>query len=144
MAANIPEPPDREAFYSTVWAIVRQIPPGRVATYGQIGALIPPPAGVDPATYAAFRARWVGSAMSASPPDVPWQRVINAQGKVSLRRSGPHSQRALLEAEGVPFDAKERVDLGAYGWAGPDAAFRQAHGLTPPPEAGQEHQESLF
>lgn len=144
MAIHIPEPPDRAAFNQTVWDIVRQIPPGRVATYGQIAALIPPPSDFDPAEYAAFRARWVGSAMSASPPDVPWQRVINSQGKVSLRRSGPRSQRALLEAEGVPFDAKERVDLDAYGWEGPDAEFRREHGLVPAPEEDSPQQGSLF
>lgn len=144
MATNIPEPPNREAFYQTVWNIVRQIPPGRVATYGQIAALIPPPTDFDPGEYAAYRARWVGNAMAASPPDVPWQRVINSQGKISLRRSGPSNQRALLEAEGVVFDAKERVDLSVYGWDGPDAEFRRAHGLSPAPGEDSPKQGSLF
>ncbi|MDO9349360.1 MAG: MGMT family protein [Anaerolineales bacterium] len=68
-----------------VWDIVRQIPAGKVATYGQIAALIPPPGGMPLPDYLAFEARWVGGAMAACPPDVPWQRVINAQGKISLR-----------------------------------------------------------
>jgi methylated-DNA-protein-cysteine methyltransferase-like protein len=53
--------------------------------------------------------------MAACPPDVPWQRVINAQGKISPR-PGAQEQRRLLEQEGVIFDAKDRVDLERYGW----------------------------
>ena len=103
-------PPNPHAFTALVWDIVRQIPAGKVATYGQIGALIPPPQGMPLKDYDAFRARWVGGAMAACPPDVPWQRVINAQGKISLR-PGAEEQRQLLEAEGVEFDERERVDL---------------------------------
>jgi methylated-DNA-protein-cysteine methyltransferase-like protein len=58
--------------------------------------------------------------MAACPQDVPWQRVINAQGKVSLARQGGQEQRELLEAEGVEFDERGRVDLRRYAWAGPD------------------------
>jgi methylated-DNA-protein-cysteine methyltransferase related protein len=114
---NLPElpPAARTAFYQQVWRIVRQVPPGRVATYGQVAALIPPPPGVDPDEYAAHRARWAGNAMAACPPDVPWQRVINAQGKISARQ-GAALQKQLLEQEGVVFDAKERVDLKRFGW----------------------------
>jgi methylated-DNA-protein-cysteine methyltransferase-like protein len=89
--------------------------------------------------YEAFGPRWVGGAMAACPPDVPWQRVINAQGKISLRR-GAEQQRELLEAEGVTFDARERIDLKFYGWSGPDEAWLKAHGLAQPsnpPKAGQ-------
>jgi methylated-DNA-protein-cysteine methyltransferase-like protein len=58
--------------------------------------------------------------MAACPADVPWQRVINAQGKISVRKGGGSlEQRALLEAEGVEFDDRERVDLARYGWPGP-------------------------
>ncbi len=56
--------------------------------------------------------------MAASPKDVPWQRVINAQGKISARHTAA-LQRRLLEQEGIVFDAKERVDLKKYGWLGP-------------------------
>ena len=68
---NLPElpPAARAAFYQQVWRIVRQVPPGRVATYGQVAALIPPPPGIDPEEYAAHRARWAGNAMAACPPD---------------------------------------------------------------------------
>jgi methylated-DNA-protein-cysteine methyltransferase-like protein len=120
MDAKFASPPDRMAYYAQVWELVRQIPSGRVSTYGQIAALIPPPGGMDPRDYAAWGARWVGGAMAACPGDVPWQRVINAQGKISLRKGGGSlQQRALLEAEGVEFDERERVDLARFGWAGP-------------------------
>jgi methylated-DNA-protein-cysteine methyltransferase-like protein len=113
-------PPSREAFNQQVWALVRQVPAGKVCTYGQIANLIPPPLGMDPKSYHAFAPRWVGGAMAACPQDVPWQRVINSQGMVSLGRQGGAVQRELLEAEGVEFDDRSRVDLRRYGWAGPD------------------------
>lgn len=114
-------PPDPAAFNRQVWDIVRAIPPGRVATYGQVAKLVPLPGGVDPDAYRAFGPRWVGTAMSACPPGVPWQRVLNAKGEISLKGD---AQRRLLEAEGVIFDAKGRVDLKRYGWQGPDEAPR--------------------
>jgi methylated-DNA-protein-cysteine methyltransferase-like protein len=83
--------------------------------------------------YLAWGARWVGGAMAACPADVPWQRVINAQGKISIRKgAGSLEQRALLEAEGVDFDERERVDLARYGWDGPSQEWLEAHGLLPP------------
>lgn len=113
-------PPRRDEFNKKVWAVVRQIPSGKVSTYGQIAALIGPPSGMDPKSYLAYGARWVGGAMADCPQDVPWQRVINSQGKVSLRPGGGGSrQRELLESEGVIFDDHDRVDLKTYAWAGP-------------------------
>ncbi len=113
---NIPQlpPGQRTAFFKAVWALVRQVPAGKVATYGQIGALIPLPDGVKEDDYKAFRARWVGQAMAGCPEDVPWQRVINSEGKVSPR-PGAEMQRQLLEAEGITFDQLERVDLKKFG-----------------------------
>jgi methylated-DNA-protein-cysteine methyltransferase-like protein len=108
-------PPNPKAYYAQVWEVVRQIPPGKVATYGQIAFLLPPPPGVDFETYRAFGPRWVGGAMAASPDDVPWQRVINAQGEISPR-PGAARQRALLESEGVIFNSKGRIDLKTFGW----------------------------
>jgi methylated-DNA-protein-cysteine methyltransferase-like protein len=120
MTAHFTSPPDRMAFFEMVWQVVRQIPPGQVTTYGRIAGYLPPPAGLSERAYAARGARMVGGAMAACPADVPWQRVINAQGKVSLRRGGGGTeQRVLLEAEGVEFDEKERVDLTRYLWGGP-------------------------
>ena len=115
-------PPDPIIFKNQVWEIVRQVPPGKVTTYGQIAGLIPPPGGMDPKSYLAFGPRWVGGAMAACPPDVPWQRVINSQGKISPR-PGAEEQRALLEAEGVEFDERGQVDLKKYKWERPDPAW---------------------
>ena len=111
-------PPNQQAYYEQVWQLVRQIPRGKVAAYGQIALMIPPPAGVEIEAYKAFGPRWVGGAMAACPDDVPWQRVINSQGKISPRPGGAEKQRQLLEQEGVEFDAKDRVDLKKYGWKG--------------------------
>ncbi len=98
---------------------MRQIPRGKVASYGQIALMLPPPNGVEFEAYKAFGPRWVGGAMAACPDDVPWQRVINSQGKIS-ERAGAERQRQLLEQEGVTFDAKDRVDFKKYGWKGPN------------------------
>ncbi|HSQ27007.1 MAG TPA: MGMT family protein [Anaerolineales bacterium] len=120
MSPGFTSPPDPHLFRLHVWEMVRKIPVGKVATYGQIAALVPIPAGLSPKDYKAFGPRWVGGAMAACPPDVPWQRVINAQGKISLKRgSGESEQRALLEAEGVVFDERQKVDLKRFGWEGP-------------------------
>jgi methylated-DNA-protein-cysteine methyltransferase-like protein len=111
-------PPDPKAYYAQVWDLVRQIPYGRVATYGQVAKMLPPPMGVEIEAYTAFAPRWVGGAMAACPDDVPWQRVINSKGEIS-ERAGAERQRLLLEQEGVQFDAKNRIDLKKYGWNGP-------------------------
>jgi methylated-DNA-protein-cysteine methyltransferase related protein len=110
-------PPNPQAYYEQVWNIVRQIPAGKVAAYGQIAKMISPPNGVEIETYAAFAPRWVGGAMAACPDDVPWQRVINSQGKIS-ERAGAERQRQLLEDEGIVFDARDRIDLKKYSWSG--------------------------
>ncbi len=109
-------PPNPQAFYEQVWHLVRQVPRGKVATYGQIAQLLPPPAEIDLETYQALSPRWVGSAMAACPDDVPWQRVINAQGKIS-NRPGAQRQRQLLEQEGIVF-VKDKVNLKVYQWRG--------------------------
>lgn len=124
--------PNTNLFNSRVWEIVRQVPPGQVTSYGQIAAMIPPPPGMDPKSYDAFAARWVGGAMAVCPDDVPWQRVINSQGKLSLR-PGAEKQRELLEEEGVIFNEKGRVDFKKFGWQGPPADWLKQHFLYPPP-----------
>ncbi len=122
------------AYNALVWLIARQIPPGKVSTYGQIASMIPPPEGAAPDAYARLSPRWVGAAMRAAPDDVPWQRVINSQGKISPRGSGDSvdEQRARLEAEGVTFTPQGRVDFEIYAWDGPDPAWLRAYGLLPP------------
>lgn len=98
-----------------VWEIVKRIPPGKVCTYGRIAAMIPPPNAMDPKAYKAFGSRWVGGAMAKCPDDIPWWRVVNAQGKIS-KRPGASRQRELLEAEGVVFDERQKIDLKTYLW----------------------------
>ena len=96
--------------YLRIYRIVRQIPRGRVATYGQIAAL----AGLD------GHARQVGYALHAVPSSIklPWHRVINARGEVSARTSGDSHelQRHLLEAEGIVFDKRDRADMKQVQW----------------------------
>ena len=120
MAPGFTSPPNPAEFRLQVWEMTKQIPPGMVATYGQIAAWVGAPAGVSEQDHRAFGARWVGGAMAACPEGVPWQRVINAQGKISLRGGSEVQQRELLEAEGVVFDSRERVDLKNFGWSGPE------------------------
>jgi methylated-DNA-protein-cysteine methyltransferase-like protein len=115
--SSFSSPPNQQAYYEEVWMIVRQIPRGKVATYGQIAKMIPPPNGVDIEAYKAFAPRWVGGAMANCPDDVPWQRVINSKGEIS-KRDGAEKQRQLLEQEEVKFDVKNRIDLKIFGWSG--------------------------
>ena len=110
-------PPDQQDYYERVWNLVRQIPYGKVTTYGQIAQMLPLPAGVAPEDYRAFGPRWVGGAMAACPDDVPWQRVINSLGKISQRTNAAR-QRQLLELEGIAF-VRDKVDLKVYLWRGP-------------------------
>ncbi len=112
-------PPDPIIFNHQVWDIVRQVPPGRVTTYGEVARMLPIPEGMDPKAYQAFAPRWVGGAMAACPEDVPWQRVINSKGEISPR-PGAQKQRQLLEEEGVIFDERGRVDVKIFSWEGPD------------------------
>lgn len=98
-----------ESFRDRVLAVVKAIPHGRVATYGQVALLAGAPGA----------ARQVGAALrgAAEPDEVPWQRVINAQGAISTYKVGfGELQRALLLAEGVEVSAGGRVDLRRYLW----------------------------
>lgn len=105
-------------FRARVWEIVQAIPPGRVATYGQIAHLALKANGLMDQKARAFGPRWVGGAMASSPPGIPWQRVINSQGKISLKGANQSEQRILLESEGVVFDERGRIDLNIYQWDG--------------------------
>jgi methylated-DNA-protein-cysteine methyltransferase related protein len=97
--------------YARIYAVVRRIPRGRVATYGQVAALAGLPG----------HARQVGYALSAlgsRDERVPWQRVVNARGEVSPRGEPgwDEIQRSLLEDEGIDVDARGRIDLRRWGW----------------------------
>ena len=123
---NYIQPPDKHRYFNEVWALVRQIPSGRVATYGQIAKKIESPAGVSDEDYQFSAARWVGLAMAASPHDVPWQRVLNSQGKIS-QRAEADKQKKLLEAEGLIF-LNDRVNLKQYQWTAPGQKIEDKQG----------------
>jgi len=91
-----------------VYAIVRQIPPAMVMTYGQLAIILGE----------GYTARTVGYVMHGADEGVPWQRVINSQGKCSTGRLTlpMNLQQELLEAEGVVFNAAGKCDLGKFQW----------------------------
>ena len=105
-----PGPHDKHAL---IYEAAKDIPYGKVATYGQLAMLAGLPG----------HARLAGYAMFNLPEElagiVPWQRVVNAQGRISYsesRRGNDHRQRELLEEEGVMFDAKGKINLRIFGW----------------------------
>jgi methylated-DNA-protein-cysteine methyltransferase-like protein len=99
------------SFHERIYDVVRQIPRGRVASYGQIAA------------YAGMcTPRQAGYAMAAlRDTSVPWHRVVNSKGRISFPENsrGAVQQRQLLEDEGIEFDRSGRIDLKKYGWQGP-------------------------
>lgn len=104
--------PAQIPLYQRIYSVVRQIPPGKVASYGQIARIV---GGCTP--------RMVGYAMAAlrsskDIPEVPWQRVINSQGKISMHGSGLGSaiQKQRLEEEGIEFSSDNIIDLDRFGW----------------------------
>jgi len=102
-----------KGFHSGVYRLVERIPRGQVATYGQIAALLGYPRA----------ARAAGRAMEHVPGHLPWHRVVNAQGGISLRRNvgSMLTQRVLLEQEGVRV-RRGRIRLREHRWAGPRGA----------------------
>ncbi len=96
---NYAQPPNRQTYFEQVWSLVRKIPSGKVTTYGQLAQMITSPRDI-------------------SPDDVPWQRVINSQGKIS-GKSNTKKQRALLEQEGLVF-VKDKLDLKTCQWGSPE------------------------
>jgi methylated-DNA-protein-cysteine methyltransferase related protein len=110
----LPNSPDN-SLYDAIYALVQQIPPGQVATYGQIAALLGRPRHARQVGYALFRV--------APERDIPWQRVVNAKGMVShspLRQGNDDLQRLLLEQEGIKFDKQDRLNLRRYQWHPPE------------------------
>ena len=100
----------RSEKYLQIYAIVNRIPEGKVATYGQVATLAGYPG----------QARQVGYALNGLPDDldIPWQRVVNAKGKVSPRANPifEEIQKQILESEGVFFDIHGRIDLSNHQW----------------------------
>jgi len=108
MLSQVPE----RSLYQRIYDAIRQVPPGRVTTYGRVARLV-----------GGISAQMVGFALAALPSrpdggDVPWHRVINAQGRVSSHGLGFGTaiQRELLENEGIIFDVEGRIDLEQFGW----------------------------
>ena len=97
-------------FTQAVISIVRKIPRGRVATYGQIAHLAGNPRGVRGVV-------WILKS-SSSTQSLPWHRVVNAKGKISfpLMSDLYLRQKRLLQEENIPFDADEKIDLDLYQW----------------------------
>ena len=112
-----------ESVYQKILLVVRQIPRGRVATYGQIAWIV-----------GAASPRMAGYALGGLPPDtdIPWQRVVNGQGGISPRGDplATERQRRRLADEGIRFLPNGRIDLRRFGWAGPDPGWLEAHGFT--------------
>lgn len=112
--------------YELIYRVVRQIPAGKVATYGQVASMV-----------GNCTARMVGYAMSALEDEsgVPWQRVINAQGKISPRGSqmSTEVQRLRLEDEGVVFGPDGKVNWSEVRWHGPPLEWLLDNGLSPTP-----------
>ncbi|MEJ2541949.1 MAG: MGMT family protein [Gemmatimonadota bacterium] len=109
-----PAPAPDGSFARRVYAVVRRVPPGTVTSYGAVAALAGSPRA----------ARGVGAALNALLPgdqDVPWWRVVNRHGALSIPADlGLRAlQRTLLESEGVVFLASGRVDLDRHAWSGP-------------------------
>lgn len=108
--------------YERIYAVVRQIPWGQVATYGQVAEL----AGLI------GKPRLVGYALYRVAPaqdDIPWHRVINAKGEVSrspLRNGSDYLQQALLEDEGIVFNSRGKIELGSYLWRPSEKQIAQA------------------
>jgi methylated-DNA-protein-cysteine methyltransferase related protein len=105
---------DEPKLYDLIYSTVRQIPAGKVATYGQISRIV-----------ARCSAQMIGFALAAlsrqkEVTDVPWQRVINAKGKISPHGYGfgTNMQRVLLEDEGVKFNLDNEINFDVYGWDG--------------------------
>ena len=106
--------PEKSHLYENIYEVIRRIPPGKVASYGQIAKIV-----------GSCSARMVGYALAAlksnvAVDDVPWQRVINSQGRVSVHGDGYGNaiQVELLRQEGVTFDSQGRVDWNIAGWKG--------------------------
>lgn len=115
---NVNDPLYRERVY----AIVRQIPPGNVMTYGQLAIVLGE----------GYTARTIGYVMHGADGGVPWQRVINSQGKCSTGRlTIPiNLQQELLETEGVVFNASGKCDLGKFQWWPDGAESKDADQIT--------------
>lgn len=104
-------PAKPSSFYDAAWALVAKVPAGRVVTYGQVATALGSPRGARAVGYAMFYL-----AEHPEGAQVPWQRVVNARGEISIGGASfrPGLQRRLLEKEGVTFDCDDRIDLKRF------------------------------
>jgi methylated-DNA-protein-cysteine methyltransferase-like protein len=112
---------EQRKLYDLIYDAVRQIPSGKIASYGQISNIV-----------GRCSAQMVGFALAAlttthGNEDVPWQRVVNSQGTISTHGAGVGGgmQRALLEEEGVEFGLDGVIDFEKYGWLGAPKTFKK-------------------
>jgi len=128
--------PQLQSLFPRIYDVVKQVPWGKVTTYGAIAQIVG--AGCD--------ARLVGYAMAGvNDPEVPWQRVINAKGTISPRAGrGAEIQHKRLEAEGVEFDERGRIDLNRFAWRGPDPEWARQHGYHTLKASDEPDQPSLL
>ena len=114
---------DQRRIREKICQVVAEVPRSKVATYGQIADIV----GCSP--------REVGYAMAALPPEsaLPWQRIINRHGRISVRKDGQPDaeQRQQLRKEGIIFDARGVIDLSIYGWRGPSWEWMARYGFDP-------------
>jgi methylated-DNA-protein-cysteine methyltransferase-like protein len=99
---------DTGSFSKLVTRAIKSIPKGKVATYGQVARIAGNPR-------ASRLVVWTLRSLSEK-HDLPWHRVINSQGRISLRGDGYQLQKKMLESEGVRFDPEDRVDMNLYQW----------------------------
>ncbi len=105
--------------FGLIYQTIRQIPPGKIASYGQISRIV-----------GHCSAQMIGFALAAlrdnsTEPEVPWQRVVNSQGRVALPGEyGKNMQRQLLEDEGVEFTEDGVIDFNRFGWLGAPPSFK--------------------
>jgi len=107
----------KTGFFERVYRVVRQVPPGKVTSYGTIARMLEHP----------HAARTVGWALHSLPQDsdVPWHRVINSRGRIPAlgREISADVQRSLLESEGIEFDEHDAVDWDRFSWEGLPASW---------------------
>jgi methylated-DNA-protein-cysteine methyltransferase-like protein len=110
---------EERKLYDLIYDVVRQIPYGKIVSYGQIAGIV-----------GRCSAQMVGFALAAlannsEATDVPWQRVVNSQGKISPHGFGVGSgmQHSLLEEEGIEFGLENIIDFEKFGWLGAPKTF---------------------
>ena len=106
-------------FFVQVYKVVRCIPPGKVSSYGRIAAMLGHPRAARAVGYALSALRNPGQQGYTS-DNVPWQRVVNSQGRISIRHreQTANKQAEILQTEGVAVAENGRIDLAVHLWDG--------------------------